>query len=140
MLNQTFDKNSSSKGLGDIVDFVKSDSFSLSEFRRKQRTLLEAGATNTHPEGILVCDGDNIEHCTCPDCKSRLVSFNYRLGGNRSVLEWEFQGCLNCWQFWTVMPVYENFNPQRDDIFKKLELLNDHQYLMVALFVKTLMD
>jgi hypothetical protein len=133
-------KKYSSKGLGDILDFVKSDRFSLSEFRRKQSKLIEAGATNQHSYGVLICDGDDIESCTCSECKSRLVGFNYRLGASPGVIEFEFQGCLNCWQFWELFPVYENFHPDRDSLNKKLVLLDDNHLRLVGLIVKTLMD
>jgi len=129
MLNQD---NFKSKGLGDIVDFQRSDRFSLSEFRRKQDKLVKAGFKR------LSLDAVNNEPCS--NCGGQQVDINYQL----DVVELGFEGCLSCWTFAEVYPVYENisrdYDYNRDKLASKLVLLDDKQVLLLESIIHVLMS
>jgi hypothetical protein len=114
----------SSKGLGDIVDWQKSERFSLTRFRQMQDKLLKSG----FHQSMTICND------ACSSCGGKQIDLTFTQG----VIELNYEGCLNCWTFVELYPVYENFHADRDALVARLRLLDEKQLLLIGSIVQTI--
>lgn len=112
---------------GEIIDFKKSDRFSFSDFRRKQRKLMTLGFKLRNETTSI----------KCPDCGVNQASLNYCLRG----IELWFDACPECWTFAESYPIYEDDQPvELSKIDNKLSMLNIEQLCLVDGIISILID
>lgn len=121
----TNDKNNKR---GDIVDFKKSERFSLSVFRRKQQKLVDMG---------FKVDLDlNTQDYSCPDCGTTQVSMTY----SRDLVAFTFDFCPQCWTVCELSAVYENDSVpvNQQELETMFALLDVEQLQLVKHVIETM--